>query len=122
MFHKLRNVGDNIKSKSHRKEMLQAAAAIYDAQQPQEAHQRLEQFATRWAATEPEAVASLRLEFAASVAYLEPLGIPHPERYRTTNAIEGGVMRPLRRRLDAAGRVARVVVSGPLCAGNRLLR
>ena len=102
VFHKLKNVNDNLQDKSHRKAILAAASWIYDALSPREARERMEQFAGDWEASEPQAVASLLADFDASIAYLDPLWLDHPERYRTTNAMEGGVMRPLRRTLDSA--------------------
>jgi transposase-like protein len=102
VFHKLKNVGDHLRDKTHRKAILEAACWIYDASNPREAHARLEHFVMTWQGEEPEAVTSLRADFEASIAYLSPLHLEQPRRYRTTNAMEGGVMRPLRRTLDRA--------------------
>jgi transposase-like protein len=102
VFHKLRNVGENLCDHNHRKEMLRAAAWIYEAGSPQEAYERVEQFAASWQSREPEAVVSLLTDFDASIAYLGAVGLTDPRRYRTTNAVEGGVMRPLRRTLARA--------------------
>ncbi|NSW57776.1 MAG: hypothetical protein HPY44_17350 [Armatimonadetes bacterium] len=66
------------------------------------AYEQLKRFVEDWQAVEPEAVASLRTDFAASIAYLRPLSLKHTQRDRTTNAMEGGGMRPLRRTLDRA--------------------
>lgn len=102
VFHKLKNVGDKLQDKTHRRPILEAAAWIYEANTVKEAEARLEQFTTQWRSKEPEAVASLHLDFDASVAYLLPLDIQDPRRYRTTNHIEGGVQRRLRVTLDHA--------------------
>jgi len=102
VFHKLKNVGDSLRDKGSRKAILEAACWIYESADARQAHERLERFAEDWQAVEPEAVASLRTDFDASIAYLRPLNVKHPRRYRTTNAMEGGVMRPLRRNLDRA--------------------
>jgi len=102
VFHKLKNVGDNLRDKGHRKAILEAACWIYESEDVRKAHERLERFAEDWQTLEPEAVASLRADFDASIAYLGPVNIKQPIRYRTTNAMEGGVMRPLRRNLDRA--------------------
>jgi len=102
VFHKLKNVGDNLQDNGHRRPILQAASWIYEAASVEEAQARLEQFAAEWAAKEPAAVATLRVDFAASVAYLQPLGLPDPRRFRTTNALEGGVQRRLRVTLNHA--------------------
>lgn len=102
VFHKLKNVRDNLQAKTHRRPILEAAAWIYEANTVQEAEARLEQFTTQWQPKEPEAVASLHADFSASIAYLLPLGIQDAHRYRTTNYIEGGVQRRLRVTLDHA--------------------
>lgn len=102
VFHKLQNVCDSVSNAQNRKPLAQAAAWIYEAATPREAEQRLEQFALTWEPTEGPAVVTLRADFQASVAYLQPLGLSAPERYRTTNAIEGGVQRHLRAKLNQA--------------------
>ncbi len=51
---------------------------------------------------EPAAVASLQTDFPASVAYPQRLGLDAPQRFRTTDAVEGGVQRHLRVKLDRA--------------------
>ena len=102
VFHKLKNVGDNLQDKAHRRPILQAAAWIYEANTVEEAQARLEQFTAEWQSQEPDAVASLHLDFAASVAYLRPSTLQEPCRFRTTNSIEGGVQRRLRVTLNRA--------------------
>jgi len=102
VFHKLKGVGDNLRDKDQGKEILQTACWIHDASNRREAHEHLEQFIQTWQAIEPEAVSSLTPDFDASIGYLGPLPIENPSRFRTTNAIEGGVMRPLRRLVNCA--------------------
>ncbi len=102
VFHKLKNAGDSLRDKSHRKAALRAASAIYKATDTREAHQRLQQFVKDWQEAEPEAVASLLTDFDASIAYMNVPNLKGARRYRTTNAIEGGVMRPLRRTIRRA--------------------
>jgi len=102
LFHKLRNVGDQVQDQEQRRPLLEAAAWIYEAASVAEAEGRLAQFARTWEAQEPAAVATLRVDFAASVAYLRPLGLTEARRFRTTNALEGGVQRRLRVKLDQA--------------------
>lgn len=102
VFHKLKNVNENLRDKTRRKAVLEAAGWIYAAQSCAEAEARREQFAAQWGQTEPEAVASLAADFAASIAYLGPVKLTAARRFRTTNALEGGVMRPLRRTLTRA--------------------
>ena len=102
VFHKLKNVGDNLRDKGHRKAILEAACWIYESADARQAHERLEQFVQTWEAIEPDAVSSLLTDFDASIAYLRPSSIKNPSRFRTTNAMEGGVMRPLRRTINRA--------------------
>jgi putative transposase len=102
VFHKLKNVCDNITHSTHRKALAKAAAWIYEAASVDEAQQRLTRFTEEWTADEPAAVTSLQADFLASVAYLQPLGLHAPHRFRTTNAVEGGVQRHLRVKLDQA--------------------
>lgn len=102
IFHKLRNTADAVTDEKVRGELLSEAAWIYGADTKAQAHRRLEQFAEQWSLREPEAVATLRRDFEASVAYLGDLELTAPERYRTTNALEGGVMRQLREVFDLA--------------------
>ena len=102
VFHKLKNVGDKLQDKTHRRLILQAAAWIYEANTVEEAQARLKQFTAEWEPTEPGAVASLHLDFAASVAYLRPSTLRDPCRFRTTNSIEGGVQRRLRVTINRA--------------------
>jgi len=102
IFHKLRNAAEALCESGHQADVLHEAAWIYKADTQAQARERLEQFADEWEEDEPEAVETLRRDFEASVAYLGDLDLDEPERYRTTNAIEGGAMRQLRERLDVA--------------------
>lgn len=102
IFHKLRNAADALCDNTHQADLLHEAAWIYKAHTEAQARRRMEQFAGQWEADEPEAVETLRRDFDASVAYLDELDLTAPERYRTTNAMEGGVMRQLRETVDTA--------------------
>jgi transposase-like protein len=102
VFHKLRNAADALCENAHQADLLHEAAWIYKADTKAEARERIEQFADRWKDDEPEAVETLWRDFEASVAYLSELDLTEPERYRTTNAMEGGVMRQLREAVDVA--------------------
>lgn len=102
VFHKLKNVGDNLCHDGNRKEILNAAACIYEARNETDARGRVAHFVRQWQAREPASVASLLTDFDASIAYLRALTVTEPARYCTTNAVEGGVMRPLRKKLDHA--------------------
>ncbi len=102
VFHKLRNAADALCEKKHQADLLHEAAWIYKADTKAQARERMEQFADEWEDDEPEAVETLWRDFDASVAYLSDLDLTGPERYRTTNAMEGGVMRQLREAVDIA--------------------
>jgi transposase-like protein len=102
IFHKLRNAAEALRDSERQGDALHEAAWIYKADTQAQARERLEEFADEWEDDEPEAAETLRRDFAASVAYLGDLDLDEPERYRTTNAIEGGAMRQLRERLDVA--------------------
>jgi putative transposase len=102
IFHKLRNAADALCDRERQADVLHEAAWIYKADTQAQARERLEEFADEWKDDEPEAVETLRRDFEASVAYLGDVDLDEPERYRTTNAIEGGVMRQLRDRLNTA--------------------
>jgi transposase-like protein len=102
VFHKLRNLGDNVRDDAHRKPILSDAAWIYEAPSIADARGRARDFVNQWQEREPDAIASLLTDFDASIAYLRPLTIREPQQYRTTNAMEGGIMRPLRKKLDHA--------------------
>lgn len=102
IFHKLRNAADALRESKHQADLLHEAAWIYKAHTKAQARERMEQFAGQWEEAEPEAVETLWRDFDASVAYLSALDLTEPERYRTTNAMEGGVMRQLRETVDVA--------------------
>jgi transposase-like protein len=102
IVHKLDNVWEHVRDRTHRAELMRAAAAIYDATDVAEAHSRLQALIAEWLALEAEAVACLVTDFEASIAYLAVPGLREPHRFRTINALEGGVMRPLRRKVDHA--------------------
>ena len=102
IVHKLDNVWEHVRDKTHRAELLHAAAAIFDARDVAEARSRLRAVIDEWLTLEAEAVACLVTDFEASIAYLAAPQLTEPHRFRTINALEGGVMRPLRRKVDHA--------------------
>lgn len=102
IVHKLDNVWEHVHDKQQRAALLHAAAAIYAATDLAEAQARLQALSGEWLALEAEAVACLVTDFDASVAYLAVPGLREPHRFKTINALEGGVMRPLRRKVDHA--------------------
>lgn len=102
IFHKLKNVRDNLEDNDHQKAILDEASKIYEAESVKQAVQRLQKFVSSWEDSEPDAVASLQKDFDASITYLHHSQVEDARRFRTTNHIEGGVMSPLRDRLDRA--------------------
>ena len=76
IFHKLRNVADKCReelkgetNKETRKQLMEQASAIYQAESTQEAKQRLTAFAEQWRARTPKAVATLERDFEQTIAY-----------------------------------------------------
>jgi len=67
-----------------------------------EARLRLQALIGEWLTVETEAVACLVTDFETSIAYLTVPGLDEPHRFCTINPLEGGVMRPLRRKVDHA--------------------
>lgn len=102
IFHKLDNVCGYVRDRANRPALMQEAAAIYDADHLDQAQARRDAWVGRWIATETAAVACLVADFEATVGFLRADHLLHPRRFRTINAIEGGVMRPLRKKADHA--------------------
>ena len=102
IVHKLDNVWGHVREKTHRPQLMHAAAAIYQAIDVAEARLRLQALIGEWLTVETEAVACLVTDFETSIAYLTVPGLDEPHRFCTINPLEGGVMRPLRRKVDHA--------------------
>ena len=102
IVHKLKNVWGHVRDRANRPTLMRAAARIYEAADLAQAHARRDAWVTQWLAIETEAVACLVADFEATVGYLRAGGLPNPHRFRTINAIEGGAMRPLRKKVDHA--------------------
>ena len=107
IFHKLKNVsaacrkelkGD--KHKEERKQLLQQASAVYEAESAQQAKEQRAAWAARWRNKAPESVATLEREFEATIAYFQLEGLPR-EWVRTTSLLER-VNRQLRRKVRQA--------------------
>src|SRR5260221_8848777 len=82
LFHKLRNVADKARSelkseekREERKQLLEQASAIYQAESAAQAWQRLAAWAQDWRERPPKAVATLEHDFARPLLYysLEPV-------------------------------------------------
>ena len=76
IFHKLRNVADkcreDLKGEAHketRKQLLEQASAIYQAESAAEARALLVAFAENWQARAPKAVATFQRDFEQTIAY-----------------------------------------------------
>jgi transposase-like protein len=102
IVHKLDNVCGYVRDKANRPKLMRAAADIYNAPDLAEAARRRDAWVGQWLHTETEAVACLVSDFEATVGYLKADGLPNPHRFRTINPIEGGAMRPLRKKVDHA--------------------
>jgi transposase-like protein len=79
VFHLLRNLADAVRGepgmtraakRAHRREVLQAAAPIWQATDRAEVYRRRKAFREAWAAREPAVVAKLEQAFTATLAYL----------------------------------------------------
>ena len=102
IVHKLDNVCGHVRDRANRPALMHEAAAIYKADDLQQAQARRDAWVAQWLHTETEAVACLVSDFEATVGYLRADGLTNPHRFRTINAIEGGAMRPLRKKVDHA--------------------
>jgi putative transposase len=94
MFHKLRNVADKcreeLKGETHketRKQLMEQASAVYQAESAEEARGRLAVFAQTWRARTPKAVATLTRDFEQTMAYYALDGVAR-ELIRTTSLLE----------------------------------
>lgn len=94
LFHKLRNVADKcreeLKGEAHketRKQLLEQASAIYQADSAAQARARLGAFADSWQARAPKAVASLERDFEQTIASFALEGVAR-ELIRTTSLLE----------------------------------
>jgi hypothetical protein len=71
IFHKLRNVSDKCigLGREDKKQFMDQARAVYQAQSPQGAQEGLAAFAEQWRATQPQAVATFEHEFEQTIRY-----------------------------------------------------
>ena len=107
IFHKLRNVADKCReelkgdvNKETRKQLLEQASAIYQADSAAEARVRLGVFAATWQARAPKAVATFARDFEQTIAYYALEGVAR-ELIRTTSLLER-TNRELRRKFRQA--------------------
>src|SRR6266849_2860892 len=94
IFHKLRNVTDKCReelkgeaNKETRKQLMEQASALYQAENAEEARQRLMAFANAWRAQTPKAVATLERDFEQTIASYALDGVAR-ELIRTTSLLE----------------------------------
>ena len=108
LFHKLRNVADKCRSafkgeekKEEKKQFLQQASAIYQAESADEAKRRLRDCTATWRERAPESVATLERDFEQTIAYYR---LPEVARewMRTTSLLER-TNRQLRRKFRQVG-------------------
>ncbi len=107
IFHKLHNVADKCRedlkgdtNKETRKQLLEQASAIYQADSATEARVRLGVFAATWQARAPKAFATLARDFEQTIAYYALEGVAR-ELIRTTSLLER-TNRELRRKFRQA--------------------
>lgn len=107
VFHKLRNVADKARedksgeaNRELRKQLLEQASAIYQAETPAQARERLRSFVTTWQERAPKAVATLQRNFEQTIAFYALGDIPR-ELVRTTSLLER-TNRELRRKFRQA--------------------
>ena len=103
IFHKLRNVADKCReelkgevNKETRKQLLEQASAISQADSAAEARSRLAAFAATWRACTPKTVATFQRDFEQTIAYYALEGVAR-ELMRTTSLLER-INRELRRK------------------------
>ena len=107
VFHKLRNVADKVREdlsgEAHRElreQLLEQASAMYQAQTPTQAQERLSSFVRTWGEQAPKAVATLHRNFEQTIAFYALEGIAR-ELVRTTSLLER-TNRELRRKFRQA--------------------
>src|SRR5947209_16895220 len=107
LFHKLRNVAEKARSelkgeekREERKQLLEQARAIYQAESAAQARERLARWAEQWCACAPKAVATLERDFEQTLVYYSLPSVAR-EWIRTTSLLER-TNRQLRRKFRQA--------------------
>lgn len=107
LFHKLRNVADKARSelkgeekRDERKQLLEQASMIYQAESAAQARERLAQWAQQWCEHAPKAVATLERDFEQTLIYYLLPSVTR-EWIRTTSLLER-TNRQLRRKFCQA--------------------
>jgi len=107
LFHKLRNVADKARSelkgeekREERKQLLEQASAIYQAESAAQARERLARWAEQWRECAPKAVATLQRDFEQTLVSYSLPAVAR-EWIRTTSLLER-TNRQLRRKFRQA--------------------
>jgi putative transposase len=107
IFHKLKNVGDACRTElkgdqyqEQRRQLMQEAKAVYQAESAEQAKECLATWSTTWGDVAPKSVATLQRDFDATIAYYRIEG-PAREWVRSTSLLER-VNRQLRRKFRQA--------------------
>jgi transposase-like protein len=107
IFHKLKNVRDkcrtNLKGDDHReqrRQILQEASAVYQAESARQAKERVAVWSTKWGEVAPESVATFERDFDATIAFYQLEGLPL-QWVRSTSLLER-VNHQLRRKFRQA--------------------
>jgi transposase-like protein len=94
IFHKLKNVRDacrtELKGEEHkeeRRQLMQQAGCVYDAQTAEQARERLHAWSQTWHEKAPKSVATFERDFDATIAYFHLQGLAR-EWIRSTSLLE----------------------------------
>lgn len=107
IFHKLKNVRDKCRTelkgeehKEERKQLMQQASAVYDAETAEQARASLEAWAETWRELAPKSVETFERDFDTTIAYFQLQGLTR-QWIRSTSLLER-VNRQLRRKVRQA--------------------
>jgi putative transposase len=107
IFHKLKNVADAYQTdlkgderKEEKRQMMQEARAVYDAETAEQAKERLDAWSTKWRERATKSVTTFENDFDATIAYFQLEGFAR-EWIRSTSLLER-VNRQLRRKFSQA--------------------
>jgi len=107
IFHKLKNVKDKCRTEltgedhqEQKRQLMQEARAVYQAESAEQAKERLAVWSARWGELAPESVATFERDFDATIAYYQLEGVII-EWVRSTSLLER-VNRQLRRKFRQA--------------------
>jgi putative transposase len=107
IFHKLKNVRDKCRTelkgddhREQRRQLLQEASAVYQAESAEQAKERVAVWSTKWGEVAHESVATFQRDFDATIAFYQLEGLPL-QWVRSTSLLER-VNRQLRRKFRQA--------------------